>query len=481
MTVPQPGVVAGVRRGSLAAEAGVRPGDAVVTIAGQTPRDVVDYRFLQADSEVEVRFRTPEGVEDLVIFEKEPDEDLGIEFERATWDDVLLCNNNCFFCFLKGLPKGMRKTLYLKDDDYRLSFLHGNFVTLTNLTEDDWARIAEQRLSPLNVSVHATDLDLRRRLLGNLTAPDICAQLRRLGDIGLQAHTQIVVTPGVNDGEALRRSLSDLTALYPTVQTVSVVPVGASPRLEEWSAKRDGIALERPTPAQSREILDLVAPFQRACRSDFRATVVQVSDEYYVTGEAPIPPRAHYDGFVQYENGIGMVRTMLDDWERTKRRLAAGKFAGTPFRRVAIGAGTLAAPGLQRVAVEVASLTGVEVQVVPVVNRVFGERVNVSGLVTGKDFVAALEGVPADLLVLPRSSLDYFGTQFLDSLKVDEAEAALGRPLAFASLWSDVVRILERGAKRPSRTRASNGAFWSEHHAVARGGGWVDPETGAAG
>ncbi|MGB4862400.1 MAG: PDZ domain-containing protein, partial [Tepidiformaceae bacterium] len=243
---PAPGQVSAVVPGSLAEEAGIEAGDAIVSVDGRVMRDVVDFQFYAAAHEVQVAIKKANGLDDLVLFEKEIDEDLGIEFERATWDEVTLCNNNCFFCFLKGLPKGMRKTLYMKDDDYRLSFLHGNFVTLTNLTEEDWERLDEQRLSPLNVSVHATETGLRRHMLSNRTAPDVIEQLKRLGTLGLRAHTQIVLCPGVNDGDNLARSIRDLGELYPTVQTISVVPVGASPKLEEWSLKRDGIPLVRP-------------------------------------------------------------------------------------------------------------------------------------------------------------------------------------------------------------------------------------------
>ena len=292
-----PALVSGVRAGSLAEAAGIEPGDSLLSLDGRVLRDAVDYQFYQAEPEVELRVLKADGLEDLIVFEKEIDEDLGIEFERATWDDVTLCNNNCFFCFLKGLPKGLRKPLYTKDDDYRLSFLHGNFVTLTNLTEDDWARLEEQRLSPLNVSVHATEIDLRRRLLGNDRAPDVIEQIRRLGSLSIRAHAQIVLTPGVNDGPHLDRSLSDLVALHPTVQTVSVVPVGASPRLEDWSLNRDGIALERPTPEYARALVAQIRPLQERCRREAGATVVQCSDEYYVTAGERIPARSSYDGF----------------------------------------------------------------------------------------------------------------------------------------------------------------------------------------
>lgn len=458
------GLVSAVRPGSLAEEAGIEPGDAVVEVAGRIPRDVVDFQFYAAGHEVEVRIRKANGLDDLILFEKEIDEDLGLEFERATWDDVILCNNNCFFCFLKGLPRGMRKTLYMKDDDYRLSFLHGNFVTLTNLTEADWERLEEQRLSPLNVSVHATELELRRHMLSNPAAPDVLEQLRRLGRLGLQAHTQIVLCPGVNDGEHLARSIRDLGELYPTVQSVSVVPVGASPKLEEWSLNRDGIPLVRPTREYARAVLRIIAPFQKEFRRRFGATVVQCSDEFYVTAGASIPGPATYDGFHQYENGIGMVRTMLDDWSRTKRRLRPGFAAG---KHAVIGTAALIAPLLARVAEEASAISGARIEVRGVTNTVFGERVNVSGLVCGKDYVEQVRGGDPDVYILPRPSLDYFGEKFLDSMSVEQAQAAFGAPLGFAALWSDVMEILESGPRPPHRNDASNGAFWSEPEPAA--------------
>jgi len=461
---PGPGVISGVRPGSLAALAGLEPGDAVLRVNGRVPRDVVDVQFYAAEAEVEVLVRKANGLDDLIVFEKAIDEDIGWEFERATWDEVLLCNNNCFFCFLKGLPKGMRKTLYVKDDDYRLSFLHGNFVTLTNLTEEDWARLEEQRLSPLNVSVHATEPGLRRRMLANPEAPDILAQLRRLGELGIQAHTQIVLCPGVNDGEHLARSVAELGALYPTVLTVSVVPVGASPRLEEWAMERDGIPLERPTPEYARQVIELVRPFQREFRRKFGATIVQCSDEYYMTAGLPVPAARAYDGFPQYENGIGMVRRMLDDWSRTRRKLRdEGLRRHLSGKRAVVGTARLMAPTLASVAREFSELSGARVEVRGVTNRVFGERVNVSGLVCGKDYVEQIGGgEPPDCYILPRPSLDYFGEKFLDSMTVEEAEAGLGAPLGFASTWSEVVRILVEGPRRPGRNARENGRFWAE-------------------
>ncbi|MFN8559459.1 MAG: PDZ domain-containing protein [Dehalococcoidia bacterium] len=224
------GLVDAVQPGSLAAAAGILPGERVMAANGRSLRDAVDYQFYGRAARCPARAGL--GGRD-VAFDKWPDDDLGIEFAEATWDGVRVCSNACFFCFLKGLPKGMRRTIYVKDDDYRLSFLHGNFVTLTNLTDADWARLAEQRLSPLNISVHATETALRRRMLGYDDAPDIIEQIRRLGRLRIQAHTQVVLCPGVNDGAHLDRTIADLGALYPTVQSVSIVPVGATAQFEE--------------------------------------------------------------------------------------------------------------------------------------------------------------------------------------------------------------------------------------------------------
>ena len=462
MKAPEGGVVSSVVHGSLAEAAGVVPGDTIVAIDGRVLRDAVDYQFYAAEHEITARFRKADGSEDLVVFEKEPDEDLGLGFERATWDGVQVCNNTCFFCFLKGLPKGLRKPLYLKDDDYRLSFLHGNFVTLTNLTEEDWTRLEEQRLSPLNVSVHATEVELRRALLGNARAPDVVAQLERLRDLGLQAHTQIVLTPGVNDGEALERSLRDLTGLYPTVQTVSVVPVGASPRLEEWSRDRDGIELLPPEREFARRLIATIRRFQRACEDAHGASVVQCADEYYLAAGRPVPAARRYDGFPQYENGIGMVRTLNDDWSRLRRRLRRKPVAGLAGRRVAMACGTLIGPRLTRLAGEFGTETGIEVSVHPVTNTLFGKRVNVSGLLSGADFARTLAGVEADLVLLPRTSLDYFGERFLDSMTVPEVAEGIGAPVAFATSMSEALEAIQAGPHAPQPATAPNGAFWSD-------------------
>jgi putative radical SAM enzyme (TIGR03279 family) len=499
--VPRGGLVEAVRPGSPAAAAGIRPGARVLAANGRLLRDVVDYQFYTAEPVVELRVREPEGEERIYRFEKWPDDDLGLAFGEATWDGVRVCTNTCPFCFLKGLPKGMRRTLYVKDDDYRLSFLHGNFVTLTNLTDADWRRLEEQRLSPLYVSVHATELELRRRLLGNPTAPDILAQLRRLGALRIRAHTQVVLCPGVNDGVHLDRTIADLGALYPTVQSIAVVPVGATMQFEQRMGLIGKALAEtrRCSPDYARHVVRQVHRWQRRFRAEHGATIVHAADEYLLLAGARVPAAVHYEGFPQYENGIGMTRALIDDWHRTRRALLSRRplpqpaatrphppreayrplpqaeeglgVRAAPPPHLTVACGTLIAPTLTRLFGEFAAVTGLRVEVVPVPNRRFGERINVSGLLTASDFIAELAGRDlGDAVLLPRTALDYFGRKFLDDGTPADVERALGRPVRFASdlsealtrvreLWPALaLRVRARGGESAPRT---NGIFWA--------------------
>ncbi len=460
------GIIDGVRAGSIADEIGLRAGDRITAVGGRTLRDAVDFQFYAADDVIELEV-VRDGTAEIIEIEKPADADLGLSFQDAAFDGVRTCNNACFFCFLKGNPKGMRKTLYVKDDDYRLSFFHGNFVTLTNLDDDDWARLDEQRLSPINVSVHATDVELRRYLLGNKTAPDICAQLRRLGEMHIRANTQVVLCPGVNDGAALDTTIRDLTALYPTVQNVSIVPVGATMTAEERIVKGAHAAeIEGCTPAHARAVMAQVAPYQKRFRREFGHTLVYLADEYYLTAGVEPPGAAHYDGFPQYENGIGMTRSLIDDWRKLRRR--AGVTAATDVRRMTFAFGTIIGPTLATLGAEFGELVGAAVDVVPIENRFFGPRVNVSGLLVGGDIVDALRGLRlGDLVVLPRYALDYTGERFLDDMTPPQVQAALGVPVAFASTLREVLQIV----REPLESQGSAGATVAQ---TTNGKSWVD-------
>ncbi|MBF6600570.1 MAG: DUF512 domain-containing protein [Dehalococcoidia bacterium] len=472
------GVIDAVRPGSIADGAGLRVGDRIRKIDGRVLRDAVDFQFLAAEDVIELEVVRGDARMRIEVA-KHPDEDLGVGFQDAAFDGVRTCNNACFFCFLKGNPKGLRKTLYVKDDDYRLSFFHGNFVTLTNLTDDDWRRLGEQRLSPLNVSVHATEPALRRYLLGNAGAPDICEQLRRLGAMGIQANTQIVLCPGVNDGAALERSIADLTALYPTVQNISIVPVGATMTAEERilrGAHADEV--DACTPEFARGVIAQVRPWQRRVRREHGRTGVYLADEYYLAAGAQPPAAAAYDGFPQFENGIGMVRSLVEDWRRASR--AYGRRGERPargsVRRLTFVSATLVAPLLARLATELGELTGIGTRVEPVKNEFFGPRVNVSGLLTSRDIIAQLRGQDlGDLVVLPRYALDYTGGRFLDDGTPAEVGRALGAPLAFASTLRDVLQIVGEPVESdvvgavPSAT-STNGKAWVDYDAPGRVG-----------
>ncbi len=360
------------------------------------------------------------------------------------------CRNRCFFCYVKGLPSGLRHTLYLKDDDPLHSFLFGNFVTLTNLSEHDWRLLELRRLSPLRVSVHATEVALRRRMLGNPQAPDVLDQIRRLGSLGIHVHAQVVLCPGVNDGPHLDKTIDDLAAISPTVDSVAVVPVGLSLPLEERLAAHPGPwVLDRFTPEQSRDLLEWAAVRQEAFRRSVGRTFVYMADEFYLLAGRPVPEAAHYDGFPQYQNGIGMVRSLLDDWVRlemrARERLKAG-FCPRPQRLIVLS-GKLIAPVISSLARSLSGIIDREIVVLPVENRLFGPRVTVSGLIPGRDYLEALPTLrEGDMVLVPRRALESSGRLFLDSVSLRDFRR-LARPAQVTPVErpGDLGRALWRG------------------------------------
>lgn len=426
---------------------GLRAGDRIVAIDGRVLRDAIDCRFYAAEDSIRLT-ALRDGTLLTLSVQKDPDEDLGLEFERATFDGLRSCNNHCFFCFLKGLPEGLRRSLYVKDDDYRLSFLHGNFITMTNLTEADWRRIEEQRLSPLYVSVHASDLGLRRHLLGNATAPDVIEQLRRLRDLGIEVHAQVVVCPGVNDGYHLARTVADLAGLYPAVRSIGIVPVGATKYAEKRSAQAGrGQEMGACSAEDARALVRQAGAWQRTFRRRWGVGLVYLADEYYLTAGLRIPSAARYDGYPQLENGIGMVRSLIEDWRRARRRAASRPRPRGDHRRLIFTCGTLIAPVLEGLARELAELADLDIEVAVVENSFFGPRVNVSGLLVADDLIRGLRGrCEGDLIVLPRDALDYGGERFLDDGTPAQVESALGTPVAFARTLSDVLHVTTASA-----------------------------------
>jgi putative radical SAM enzyme (TIGR03279 family) len=413
------GEVVGIAPGSPAEEIDLQPGDRILSINGQELRDVIDFQFAAADDSLALVVERSGHTRRV---EARGDQAVGVRFRDPAFDGITWCNNKCPFCFVKMNPAGARPGLYLKDDDFRYSALYGNFVTLTNLTDESWRRIAEQRLSPLYVSVHATDPTLRRRLLGNPTAPDILAQLDRLSGIGVTYHTQAVLCPGINDGPELDRTIEEIAARHPNALSLSLVPVGLT------AVGKHPDYLRRHSADEAAGIVARAAAYRRRFRGDFGFTWLYPSDELYLMGGVPVPPARHYDGYAQYQNGVGMVRSLLDEWSRLRRRAA-------PLpKRVTAVTGTLIAPYL---APMVAQL-GVDLVVVE--NRYFGSVVNVAGLLTARDILDALRDRDlGDLVALPRAALDTPGERFLDDLTPAQFEAEVGRPIAFVDSLKDLI------------------------------------------
>ncbi len=431
--------------------AGVQPGDLLKEINGQPVRDLVDYQFYASEEELTLGIeRNGRAIETLIA--KASDESLGLLFGEAPAPFIRICANKCVFCFIKGLPErnqavrgqplGMRDSLYIKDDDYRYSFLFGGFITLTNLKEADWQRLEEQRLSPLYVSVHTTNPDLRRLMVDGPRAGDIVAHLQRLGSMGIHVHTQLVLCPGANDGAELDRSIRELAALRPTVESISVVPVGLTKYNNMISVEK--LPPLRPyTVEESRAVMALVEGWQRQFATEPGARglpFVYLSDEWYYTTRRPFPPARHYGGYAQIENGVGMTRKLLDDWRREKATLAgqaAGAQAVTRGRRMAILTSAMAAPVMRRIGRDIARATGLETRVIPVENRLFGSIVTVAGLLGGRDMLDAIAAEladfgPDDLILAPRVSLDNPGVRFLDDVTLAEFHEQVSPRVIFA-------------------------------------------------
>jgi putative radical SAM enzyme (TIGR03279 family) len=438
------GLIDTIQPDSIADAIGLQPGDRVLAVGGVPLRDIIDYRFALAEAVVELTVWS--GSEMITCeIEKDPDDDLGIVFSEPLFVPLRSCANACAFCFVRQMPPGLRSSLYVRDDDYRLSFLYGNFITLTNLEEADWHRIGEQHLSPLYISVHTTDADLRARLMGRRAMPDVLAQIRRLGAMGIRVHTQIVACPGWNDGPALLRTINDLAALFPVVQSIAIVPVGLTryarhgKTSSQHSGEQGSINIHRYGPAEACAIVEMARACGNQYRQEMGLQMVYPADEFFLLCGEPLPSVGFYDGYPQYANGVGMTRDFLNEWARARHHLP--RTLSHPLR-VALVCGTLFAPTLQQLLTPV-TIGGLEMCVVPVRNRFFGDTVTVSGLLTGQDVLAALQSGSYDRVVLPRSMVDHAGHQTLDGYRVEDIGEATGRPVELVGTASELVHLLQ--------------------------------------
>lgn len=410
-------VITGVRRHSAAERAGIRAGETLLTVNGKNIRDVLDYQFYTYDADLAIGLSCAEQ-QRTVHVRKQPGEELGLDFETYLIDTQKSCGNKCIFCFIDQLPRGMRETLYFKDDDARLSFLLGNYISMTNLTDADVERIIQMRVSPLNISVHTTDPELRSRMLNNRRGGQSLEYLYRFAEAGLQLQCQIVVCPGWNDGEQLRKTLRDLGGLYPSVGCVAIVPVGLT-------RYRDG--LEPLTPVDkntARDIIAIVDEARQRNEQELGDPQCYAADELYLKAGLPLPDESYYQDFSQLENGVGLMPLFESE---LKAALDEHTRLG-PVEPFAVATGKAAAPFMRRMIDFIAKKCDNEIQcqVFAVENEFFGSGVDVAGLVTGGDIMRQLRGkLTAKRLLIPQNMLRHGETVFLDDVTLPELEKAL--------------------------------------------------------
>ena len=378
-------IIKSIEPGSIAEEMELVPGDELLTVNGEKIEDVFDYHYQINDTYIELGIRRANGEEWVLEIDKEYDEDLGIVFENSLMDEYRSCRNNCVFCFIDQMPPGMRPTLYFKDDDSRLSFLQGNYVTLTNMSDRDIERIIRYRLEPINISFQTTNPELRCKMLHNRFAGDALNKVKRLFDAGIEMNGQIVLCKGLNDGKELERSISDLTAYLPHLKSVSVVPVGLS-------KYRDGLyPLEPFAKEDAREVLRVIRRWQEKLYKTWGLHFIHASDEWYLLAEEPIPEEESYDGYLQLENGVGMLRLLEEEVEQELEE----RSGDDREIRISLATGKLAAPTLERLMQRIRrKYPKVQVKIYPIRNDFFGEMITVSGLITGQDLIAQLKDQP---------------------------------------------------------------------------------------
>ena len=412
-------IVKEVKPGSIAEEMEIEAGDKILAIDNTEIEDIFDYQFLVQDTYIEVLVEKTDGEQWLLEVDKEFDEDLGIEFENGLMDEYRHCHNKCIFCFIDQMPKGMRDTLYFKDDDSRLSFLQGNYVTLTNMSDHDVDRICRYNLSPINISFQTMNPELRCKMLNNRFAGEALKKVDVLNEAGIRMNGQIVLCKGINDGEELEFSIKELMKYIPNLESVSVVPVGLS-------KYREGLyPLEPFEKDDAEKVIALIEKYQKECFEKYGTHFIHASDEWYILAEQELPEEERYDGYLQLENGVGMIRLLLEEFheelERRKQNIL-------PFQdEVSMVTGRLAYPYIKRMTEEMQELyPGLKIHLYPIRNDFFGEMITVSGLLTGQDIIAQLQGKELGTrLLLPQNVLRSGEEVFLDDVTLQEMEKAL--------------------------------------------------------
>jgi putative radical SAM enzyme (TIGR03279 family) len=410
-------IIKEIEAGSIAEEMELTPGDELVSINETPIKDVLDYHYLIKDENLTVLIRKPDGEEWELDIEKDYEEDLGIIFEEGLMDEYRSCKNKCIFCFIDQMPPDMRETLYFKDDDARLSFLQGNYITLTNLSDEEVDRIIFYKLSPINISVHTTNEELRCRMLHNRFAGTALSKLKKLKDAGIIMNGQIVLCKGWNDGEELEKTIHDLSAFLPELESVSVVPVGLT-KFREGLEK-----LEPFTKEASVVVLEQIHRWQGIFLKHYGTRFIYASDEWYLKAELPIPDEDSYEGYPQIENGVGLIRSMQVEFEEAYAELTGDN----RIRKLSLATGVLAAPVLRQMTEQLKQkYPNIDIQLYTIINHYFGTDITVAGLITGTDIIEQLKDQPlGDFLLLPDVLLRNGETVLLDDVTVEDMEKAL--------------------------------------------------------
>jgi len=423
-----------IEEGSIAEEIDIRVGDELLSINGETIEDVLDYKFLEKDEELEIVIYRESTNEEWEIFvEKEVFEELGIEFESGLMDEYKSCTNKCVFCFIDQLPEGMRETLYFKDDDARLSFLQGNYITLTNMKEKDFARIIKYRLSPINLSIHTMNMELRKEMLHNRFAGKLTGYMDRLFEAGIVMNGQIVLCRGINDKEELEYSIQEMMKYMPFLQSVSIVPVGLTKYRKHLEK------LEPFTKEEAKDILRMVEHYQKEALKKEDLHFIHAGDEFYFLAEEDMPNAYTYDGYLQYENGVGMTRLLIDEFESCYNDVDNQSLM-PHYQKVTFITGRLIEPVLRQFAERVSKISDVEIQIIGITNDYFGHNITVSGLVTGSDILSQTKGKAlGEIVYFPENMLKSDEPVFLDNITVEDLKKKLHVKVQSLSLKGNVL------------------------------------------
>lgn len=433
----RPAKITNVLPGSIAEEVGFEVGDAIVSINGTQPRDLIDYNFLCADEFLALEVLDSHGKIHQVEIEKDYDDNLGLEFETALFDGLIQCNNRCPFCFIDQQPPGKRDTLYLKDDDYRLSFLYGSYLTLTNLTQKEWQRIEAMRLSPLFVSVHATEPDIRIRLLKNERAGLIKEQFKWFQERRLQIHAQVVVCPGINDGVHLERTLKDLSEFHlgeiPTILSAAVVPVG----LTKFRPTKD--ELIPVSQEKAKEVIKQVKGLQQEFYQKFNSHFAWLADEWFLIAQEELPPESHYEHYPQIGNGVGSIRRFIREFQDTAKQLLPETIDQPKTLTWVVG--NAVENAFQPLVKQLNEVDNLTIKLAALNSDYWGQEITVTGLLTGQDIISKLKDRDlGDGILLPSLMLKQHDTVFLDDMRVEEVSKTLNTSIIIVDSISDLLK-----------------------------------------